>query len=810
MSSQTAASSGPGIGVKTVAICGNPNSGKTTIFNAITGLNQRVANYPGVTVEKVSGRFTADKGQTQHFTLTDVPGTYSLAAYSPDEYIAAAALFGSSVDASTPDVIVCVIDATNLERGLYLLLQVLEIGRPVVVALNMFDLAQRRGMRIDLTKLSAALGGIPVVPVVANRGYGIAPLKSAMARAAGLSSAATFNAGLYGPATESALERLQASFRKGGHTRAECLRIIFDVGGPAETRFVRAHGESARRELEESRCLIRGALDSLSAAETAPLTGRAAEIFASSVTVDRSRQRLFSDKVDRYLLHPVLGPVVLLTMMAFMFQSIFSWARPFMELIDLTFSRLSGQVATIIPEGPVQSLLTDGVIGGVGSVLAFIPQIAFLFVFIGLLEDSGYMARAAFLVDRMFRWSGLSGKSFIPMLSSFACAVPGIMATRTIEDRKLRLVTMMVSPLMTCSARLPVYAVMIAAFVPYESYFGIFNLQGIVLALLYLLGVVVAGAAAFVMSRLILKTQSGTFMMEMPSYKLPTLRSVGIRVVNRVRSFVARAGTVILAITVVIWALSYYPRSQNSADSYDGKVAGLHAQYDARRTALLTASAVSADPQNDKIEALTAELTDSLSTASDPATLAALSSRLTALYPGQEETIARLADLRRIDIDRATALRRLSRERDGEYLRNSYLGRLGRAVEPAFRPLGWDWQITLATLASFPAREVIIATLGTIYNLGNDIETESASLVDKIRAARWHDGPKAGRPVFTLSVALSIMVFFALCCQCGATIVTIKQESASWKYAAATFLYMTALAYLLALATYQVAAGLGV
>jgi ferrous iron transport protein B len=791
-----------------VAICGNPNSGKTTIFNAITGLNQKVANYPGVTVEKVIGRFSVGKEDPQQFTLVDVPGTYSLAAFSPDEYIAISALSGGPDGKQIPDAIICVIDATNLRRGLYLLFQILEIGRPVIVALNMIDLAVRRGMQIDFEKLSQAIGGSPVVPVVGNRGQGIDYLKQETARMVAASLHITPDR-LYDGVTEGTLAELESRFSLGHRTRAEYLRIIFDVDGPAEKQFIQREGPEASNALKRGRATIRETWVSLSAAETTPLTRKAAQVFTSTVTIDRSRQRMLSEKVDRYLLHRLLGPAVLLLIMALMFQSIFSWAQPFMEMIDKMFTGLAGWVATLMPEGPMQSLIADGVIGGVGSVLVFIPQIAILFVFIAVLEDSGYMSRGAFLVDRMFRWCGLSGKSFIPMLSSFACAVPGIMATRTIEDRKLRFITIMVAPLMTCSARLPVYAIMIAAFVPYRSYFGVFNLQGIVLMLLYLLGVIVAVAVSFIMSRTFLRTERSTFLMEMPSYKMPTLRSVTIRVLNRVKSFIVRAGTIILAITIIIWALSYYPRSQAVGAEFDRQVEALEAHYDFAMITVQARLTELVHGQPEDVADPSGAISETFAQAQDEVRLSECKALLLADYPAHEALVETLSGLRLLEIQLQKEQLALGNKRAGKRLRDSYMGRLGRMVEPAFRPLGWDWKITMATLASFPAREVIIATLGTIYNLGAGADAESASLVDKMRQAKWEDGPNMGKPVFTLAVALSIMVFFAICCQCGATVVTIKQETASWYYAVFAFGYMTVLAYLLALAVYQLFAGMG-
>jgi ferrous iron transport protein B len=493
--------------------------------------------------------------------------------------------------------------------------------------------------------------------------------------------------------------------------------------------------------------------------------------------------------------------------MVLMFQSIFSWAEPVMSLIDGMFGALSGWVAAMIPVGPFQSLLTDGVIGGVGSVLVFLPQIVVLFLFIAIIEDSGYMPRAAFLVDRLFSWCGLSGKSFIPMLSSFACAIPGIMATRTIEDRKLRLLTILVSPLMSCSARLPVYTIMIAAFIPHKSVLGLFNTQGLLLTGLYLLGIVVAIVVSYILNRTILKTDRGTFMMEMPSYKLPTPSSVLIRIVNRVKMFVIRAGTIILAITVLIWALSYYPHSEETVRNYDTRITELTSQHETEVNNLdlrldgLLASETDRD--------IYSSILSSVALTGTSKQLAVSRESLLTTHPEKGTLIDLAFRKQEATINYQTELAGLENARAGELIRNSYLGRTGRTIEPIFRPLGWDWKITMATLSAFPAREVIIATLGTIYNLGSDVNEESLSLVDKMRLAKWEDGELAGQPVFTPPVALSIVIFFALCCQCGATLVTIRQESGSWKYPIGTFVYMTVLAYLSAMVVYQLFSRMG-
>lgn len=727
---------------KVITICGVPNSGKTTIFNAITGLNQRVANYPGVTVEKVSGRFSIATSKSDAFTIIDIPGTYSLTPFSPDERIATAALCGLIEGERLSDAIICVVDATNLERGLCFVFQVMQIGRPVVIALNMIDLAKRLGIEIDTEKLSRELGGVPVIPVVGTRGHGLAQLKEAVAESTNADSPPS--GGFYDESVEHLLSRLAEAKHNGHKHRAELLKIIFDVEDGFKSNYDSDTHHTLDGVIQHGRKQLIEQHGSLSAAGTATLSRRAAEISEKVATKVKQTQTTLSDKLDKYLLHPVLGPIILFSVMILMFQSIFSWAEPMMSIVDNLFSSLAGLVESVMTSGPLQSLLTDGIIGGVGSVVIFLPQIVILFLFISILEDTGYLSRAAFMVDKMFHWCGLSGKSFIPLLSSYACAIPGIMATRTIEDRKLRLITIMVAPLMTCSARLPVYAIMIAAFIPYHIVLGIFNLQGLVLTALYLLGLIVAIFVSYILKK-VMKSEQSSFMMEMPSYKLPTLRSVTVRVVNRSKSFLKRAGTIIAAITIIIWALSYYPRSEEISAQFAEQYSALASEY-----------------QN-------------------------------GLSP--EEYQSRFEEL--------------SNEKAGANLSNSYFGRVGRAIEPVFLPLGWDWKITLAALASFPAREVVIATLGTTYNLGSGVDEQSSSLVSKMRDAKWDHGSKLGLSVFSPAVALSIMVFFALCCQCGATLVTIKQETGKLRYPVFVFVYMTALAYLGALLTYQFFSGVG-
>ncbi len=788
-----------------MAICGNPNCGKTTIFNAITGLRQKVGNYPGVTVDKTIGTFRIETHPDAKYKLVDIPGSYSLAAFSPDEYIATQALSGCLKNESRPDVIISVIDATNLERGLYLLFQVMQVGVPIVVALNMVDLAEKRGIAIDHVKLSDLLGGVPVVPVVGSKGIGINGLKVELTGM--IEKPVKPNVETYDKITEQMISDLLKTCPCGRRSRAEYLRVLFDKSGPAEKDFIKREGEDKRPYLEECRGRLIEEFGALSVAETSPLTNKAAELCRQVVTSRKTTELTTTEKIDKVVLHPVMGPIILVGLMIVVFQSIFSWAEPVMNFVDSAFGALGGLVASSMVEGPLRSLLVDGIIGGVGSVIIFLPQIVILFIFIAFLEDSGYMPRAAFIVDRLFGWCGLSGKSFIPMLSSFACAIPGIMATRTIEDRKLRIVTIMVAPLMSCSARLPVYTIMIAAFIPHKTYFGLFNSQGLLLTALYAMGIVMAVVLSFIVNRVIYKRSGrGSFVMEMPTYNLPTPRSVFIRIFSRVQSFLARAGTVIMAITIIIWAVSYFPRAPEISGEYTSRAETAEAAFVAETTALdEQIGSLSIEMQR----AMPAQWTDELSACQSEADVQEKKDVLTGANPEIADLLDLAANRRILEIRLSKELNRLGNAEAGAQLSNSYFGRAGRAVAPVFAPLGWDWKITMATLASFPAREVIIATLGTIYNLGTEQDEESLSLIEKMRLATWEDGPKMGQRVFTPAVALSVMIFFALCAQCGATLVTIKGETTQWKYSLIAFSYLTILAYVSALIVYQVFSRMG-
>jgi ferrous iron transport protein B len=728
-----------------VALLGNPNTGKSTLFNRLTGLSQKIGNYPGVTVEKKEGTLHLVSGTA---LLVDLPGTYSLAAQSPDERVTLEVLLGRQPGEPAPDLVLHVVDACQLERNLYLLSHLSDLGLRTILVLNMSDAAQARGLAVDPALLTKRLG-IPVVATQAHRGTGLDELRDVVENELARSTRRTLPnscepfASLPQALREQVAE-LHTSCREASGEAIhefEVLRALVDEGRPSERRLVDRLGEDFDRRLKQSRQTL-AKVGSLPATESQARYSWIRERLGPSAPKAPERAPSFSERIDHVLTHRILGPLIFAAIMIVVFQAIFTGAQPLMNGIDAAFGTMQGWLTTALPVGHLRSLLVDGIVGGVGSVVIFLPQILILFFFIGLLEDSGYMARAAFIMDRLMVKCGLSGKSFIPMLSGFACAVPAIMATRVIEDRRNRLTTILVTPLMTCSARLPVYTILIGTFVPDSTLLGgLVGVQALTLFGLYLLGVVAAVAIAWVLRGTLLKGPTPPFLLELPSYKRPSLRSLALRLYDRTKAFIRRAGTIILAISIVVWALAYFPRSATVAADYEAEK---------ERIEVTLASLPEGDGARDALE---------------------------------EELAA------------------LGYESAGAQLRQSALGRLGRGVEPVFRPLGWDWKISMAVIASFPAREVVVATLGTIYNLGEETDVESTSLRSRLREARWEN---TERKVFSLPVALSLMVFFALCCQCGATIATIKRETDSWGWAWFGFGYMTALAYVGAYLTYIV------
>ncbi|MEP7381347.1 MAG: ferrous iron transport protein B [Gemmatimonadota bacterium] len=698
-----------------VAIIGNPNTGKTTLFNALTGLRQRVGNFAGVTVERVEGTFRTPDGR--RVSILDLPGSYSLSAGSPDEKIALDVLLGRDFDRWTPQVVLVVVDAAHLERNLFLTSQVLELGIPVVVALNQFDVAQEEGVTIDVPELIHELG-VAVIPTVAKRGEGVESVKRAIEIAAAL-PAPERRFELPAAVAES-LVPVVAHLEGTGMIRSaagmEALRLL----AVARTEPHLMGHDALQRDVAAAIAALQGqgfAPNRLEAElRYAWISGITERTVRSAVTDGRSR----SHHIDGVVLHRVWGPLIFLALMALVFQSVFTWAQPFISAIEWVVGTGGDMVGGWLPSGDLRSLVIDGVFAGVGSVLVFLPQIAILFGFIGVLEQSGYMARAAFLMDRVMRRVGLHGKSFIPMLSGYACAVPGIMATRTIEDPKDRLATILVVPLMSCSARLPVYTLLIGSFIPPVVYFAGVGLQGLTMLGMYLLGTLAALAAAAVFKRTLLKGPVRPMILELPPYRWPSLRSLGVSVAQRCFLFLRRAGTVILSLSIVLWAMATYPRA-------------------------------TIDP-----------------------------------------TLSRSAQ-------------------QEEQLAHSALGRVGHAIEPLVRPLGYDWKIGVSIAASFAAREVFVSTMGTIYGVG-DVGDNSMALGQRLRAER---NPATGAPTYTTLVAVGLMVFYVFALMCISTIaVTVREAGGGrigWQWAGLQFAYMLALAYGAAWLVYRggLALGLG-
>ncbi len=729
--------------MSTIALVGNPNVGKTAVFNALTGLNQSTGNYPGVTIDRKRGRVDTGAGNPP-MTLVDLPGTYSLAAHAPDEMIVVDVLLDQQRGEEEIDGLLVVLDASNLERNLYLLSQLIELDKPLVIALNMMDIASRRAIQIDIPLLSRLLQ-TPVVPVCAHKGLGIAELRTALGQLAWGALEPPPVRATFPAEQQAALDQLQELLlnRRGqlgrNIPRLEAFRILVDEGGYAEQRVLKLFSKSFPTELQKLRHQARTMGGNLAAQEARVRYGWVRGVLEQAVVFPPVRKRTRSEQIDNYLIHRVWGTLFFVGIMAVLFQCIFTWAVPVMELIESGIGSLGALLGAGMNEGMLRSLLVDGIIAGVGSVLVFLPQILILSFFIAVLEDFGYMARAAFLMDRLLGWCGLSGQSFLPMLSSFACAIPGILATRTIRDRRDRFTTILVAPLMSCSARLPVYTILIAAFVPAERYLsGLIGLQGLTLFFMYCLGVVVAVPASWILRKTLFRGDQPPFILEIPSYKIPQARTVFRKVYREGREFLVRAGTLILAVTIVVWALAYFPRSPEIAETFEAQRA--------------TIELVSATPEQ-----------------------------------------------------RAEELRQVNFDESATYLRESYLGRAGRWIEPVFTPLGWDWRIATATIASFPAREIVIATLGTLFHLGSEVDEADRSLITTLQDAKHPDGT----PLFTFAVALSIMVFFALCCQCAATLAIIKRETRQWRWPLLCFTYMTVLAYVASWIMYNAAVGLG-
>jgi ferrous iron transport protein B len=741
-----------------VVLTGNPNCGKTTLFNALTGLRAKVGNYAGVTVERKEGKLLGGPPEL-NVRVLDLPGTYSLSPQSLDEQISRDVLLSRLPELPPPSLIVAVVDASNLQRNLYYATQVIELGYPTIIALNMIDVAEENGHKIDAEKLADALG-TPVLPIVASSGQGLPELRGAMV------------ASLKGAAPPAACRfcALPEPFEKEAAALAISLAELFHerrTQAAAEALLILSNEKALASSLEHYPAKIQEAVAAARRRlEAAGLDWRGMPIEARYTTVAGIQQTVvtelappgetFSDRLDRVLTHKLWGTLIFILIMALMFQSIFTFAKLPMEALQSGVDWLGGTVSRLIPPGDFNSLLSDGIIAGVGAVIVFLPQILLLFLFIGFLEDTGYMARAAFLMDRLMSKVGLHGKSFIPMLSSFACAIPGIMATRTIESPKDRLVTILVSPLMSCSARLPVYTLLIAACIPNITVLGFFKLTGLTMLAMYLLGIVVALLMAWLFKKTLLKGETPMLIMELPPYKQPLLRVVLRHMWDRSKLFIKRAGTVILGINILLWGLATYPPNKT-----------LRQEFDAKRAAITAEARVGQGPG-----APSAPVGDNLQAA-------ALQEKLNAL----------------------------DNEEAGARLRQSFAGRLGRFIEPAIVPLGFDWKMGIGIISSFAAREVFVSTMSTVYNVGKAEKTESSmkSLAATLKSQRRPNGEL----IYTPLTAITLMVFYVFALQCVSTVAVVRRETNSWKWPLFQWAYMGVLAWALAFVTYRIGLALG-
>ncbi len=744
-----------------VALAGNPNVGKTTLFNRLTGQRQRVANFPGVTVERKVGTLSG----TSHVEVIDLPGTYSLTPRSLDEQIAYEVLVGRR--GPVPDLVVSVVDASNLERNLFVTSQIIDLGLPVILALNMMDASQENGQDVDVSVLEKELG-IPVIAMVASEGKGMDELKKLILHPP--SPVPCYRWSLM-KAVEAKLPDLSARLTKeapevqSDHIKMEVLRALaedqaLDAWRQDAPEFVK-NTEAVRKELSSRGVAYRHAEVSGRYAWLGPIVHQAVRRVKGPATL--------SDRLDAVLTHQFMGPLLFLVLLIGIFQAVFSWATPAMDLIEYGVSSFSSGIRAFFPAGWVTDLLTDGVITGVGNIIIFFPQILLLFFFLGLMEDSGYMARSAFIMDRVMKRVGLSGGSVLPLLSSYACAIPGIMAARTLDNERDRLITIMVAPLMSCSARLPVYTLFIAAFIPAGTLMGVFGYQGLVMFSMYLMGTVMAFVAAAILKRFVFRGEQSYFVMELPPYRRPRLRQIFWRMIQRTKVFAVRAGKIIFACSIILWLLASFPATDSSAEFERIEMRAAQereAQYEKARTML----------SEEGIDV--SALSDSVASADSSV------SRAQVILTQAENEYVTVLDSAQIALQ-------------SDQLRASAIGYLGRFLEPVMQPLGFDWKISAGLVSAFAAREVIISTLGIIYSV-EDAE-EGVALRDALKADRYPDG----RPVFTPLVAISLLVFFVFALQCMSTLAIARRETNSWKWPAVMWLYMTALAYVASLIVYQ-------
>lgn len=695
-----------------VALTGNPNTGKSTLFNLLTGLNQKIGNFPGVTVDKKTGYCPLPDGRVAE--IIDLPGTYSLYPKSQDESIVFSILADKS-NPHKPDLVVVVLDATNLKRNLLLYTQVADLKIPVIVALNMIDLADKAGIYINIDLFAKKLG-VPVVPISARKKEGIDKLKAAINFANKIAlqedsiDVEAIAPGLIGQISKD-LNLDNPYYALQLAHQHETIKFI----SPAESERI----EEVEKEFSFHS-------QKAQAAETIARYNFINDLLYDTVKVpETARDETSSNKIDKILTHKVFGFVIFFGILLFMFQSIFAWSAYPMELIADLFVWIQNSLHHILPAGPLTGLFVDGVLGGLSGVMVFIPQIAILFAFISILEDTGYMSRVTFMMDKLMRKVGLNGKSVVPLIGGFACAVPSIMSTRTIENWKDRMITIMVTPLVTCSARLPIYVLLISLVVPNRNVWWLFNMQGLALTGMYVFSLISAIVVAFVFKLILKGRERGYFIMELPVYRMPRWNNVAYSMYERVKTFVLQAGKVIIAISVILWVLASY----GPGDRFK---------------------------------------------------------QIEQKYRQPQYTQKLKSD-------------ELNRAIRSEKLENSYAGVLGHVIEPVIKPLGFDWKIGIALITSFAAREVFVGTMATIYSVEGSAE-KMETVQKKMKSAV---NPDTGKPVFSLAVAFSLMMFYAFAMQCASTVAVVYRETKNWRWPAIQFAYMGVLAYAASLLAYN-------
>lgn len=692
-----------------VALIGNPNTGKTSVFNALTGLNQKVGNYPGITVDKKQGVCRLSRGVKAH--VLDLPGTYSLNASSLDENVVIELLLNKN-DKDYPDVAVIVSDVENLKRNLLLFTQVKDLKIPTILVINMSDVMGRKGISLDIEVLEKQLH-TKIALVSTRKNTGIKELKILIENYKSLPTQQCLDASTIDPVY---FERLKIAFPNQNLYKL-WLVITQDVN----------FGKITRQEPDVSKFKTKSfsELKRLQQKEAIKRYQFINNVLKEGQNIDRSKARDLRSKFDRVLTHKIWGYVIFFVILLTIFQAIYDWATIPMDLIDTTFAGLAEWIKNTFPNGgKVTDLFAEGIVSGIGGIVIFIPQIAFLFLFISILEESGYMSRVVFLMDRIMRRFGLSGKSLVPLISGTACAIPAVMATRNIENWKERLITILVTPFTTCSARLPVYLIIIALVIPEGYIFGL-SYQALTLMLLYLIGFGMAVFSAYVLDRIMKTNRKTFFVVEMPNYKLPLLKNVLITVFEKTKTFVFEAGKIILAISIILWVLASYGPGQQfkNAESIVAK------EY---------------------------------------------------VYSSETELEDKVAAYR---------------------LEHSYIGIIGKTIEPVIKPLGYDWKIGIGLVASFAAREVFVGTLATIYSVGSANENES---IDTIKTKMSNETYADGNKVFTFASGISLLLFYAFAMQCMSTLAIVKRETKSWKWPILQLIGMSTIAYICGLIAFQV------